>query len=142
MLDKTFLQRKLDSLSTYVDKLERLATRTDIAAIKKGDVTLDAIERNFQLAVDQMVDINTHIIKSGNFGTVDDLQSTFVMLGDFEVLEKSFAKRIAPIVGVRNMLVHRYEKLDTDIFLTNLVNNFSDFKTYLIQINEYLRKIG
>ena len=142
MLDKTFLQRKLDSLSTYVDKLERLATRTDIAAIKKGDVTLDAIERNFQLAVDQMVDINTHIIKSGNFGTVDDLQSTFVMLGDFEVLEKSFAKRIAPIVGVRNMLVHRYEKLDTDIFLTNLVNNFSDFKTYLIQINEYLRKVG
>lgn len=140
MLDKTFLQRKLDSLSTYVDKLERLATRTDIAAIKKGDVTLDAIERNFQLAVDQMVDINTHIIKSGNFGTVDDLQSTFVMLGDFEVLEKSFAKRIAPIVGVRNMLVHRYEKLDTDIFLTNLVNNFSDFKTYLIQIDEYLKK--
>ena len=84
--------------------------------------------------------INTHIIKSGNFGTVDDLQSTFVMLGDFEVLEKDFAKRIAPIVGVRNMLVHRYEKLDTDIFLKNLVNNFSDFKAYLIQIDEYLRK--
>ena len=72
---------------------------------------------------------------------MDDLQSTFKMLGDCGVIEKGFADKIAPVVGVRNMLVHRYEKLDTDIFLNNLKRNFSDFKTYLVQIDEYLKKI-
>ena len=141
MLDKTFVQKKMDSLSMQIAKLERLVGHSTVADIRKDEVSLAAIERYFQLAVDQMVDINTHIIKAGDFGTVDDLQSTFKMLGDCEVLAKTFAQKIAPIVGVRNMLVHRYEKLDTNIFLQNLKNNFSDFTDYMIQIDAYVRKL-
>jgi uncharacterized protein YutE (UPF0331/DUF86 family) len=140
MLDKTFLKKKLDVLAGYVAKLERLVVVSN-EKIKEEELTLPAIERYFQQAIDQMVDINTHIIKEGGFGTLDDLQSTFKMLGDCGVIEKGFADKIAPVVGVRNMLVHRYEKLDTDIFLNNLKRNFSDFKTYLVQIDEYLKKI-
>lgn len=140
-MDSTFIQKKMNTLSEYVTKLERLIANFDTTEIRKEEMRMDAVERNFQLAVDQMVDINTHIIKSGDFGTVDDLQSTFKMLGDVGVLEKNFAQKIAPIVGVRNMLVHRYEKLDKETFLRNLENNFFDFKTYMIQIDTYMRKI-
>ena len=140
MPDKILLQKKMDLLSGNVTKLEQLVAHPTVAEIRKDEVGLAALERYFQLAVDQMVDINIHLIKTGDFGTVDDLQSTFKMLGDFGVLEKNFARRVAPIVGVRNMLVHRYEKLDADIFLRNLKTNFSDFKDYMIQIDEYLKK--
>lgn len=139
-MDSTFIQKKMNTLSEYIAKLERLVTPVEIKEIRNEEMRLDAVERNFQLAVDQMVDINTHLIKTGGFGTVDDLQSTFKMLGDFKVLEKNFAEKLAPIVGVRNMLVHRYEKLDKDLFLTNLKKNFSDFKTYMIQIDTYINK--
>ena len=61
------------------------------------------------------------------------------MLGDFKVLDPVFANKIAPIVGARNMIVHRYEKLDKDMFLNNLKNNFQDFKTYLIAIDSFLK---
>ena len=137
MLDKTFIKKKMDALAGYIAKLERLIMLEN-EAIKKSELALPAIERYFQQAVDQMIDINTHLIKEGDFGTLDDLQSTFAMLGNFSVIDKIFAAKIAPIVGVRNMLVHRYEKLDTDIFLNNLRRNFSDFKTYLIQVDGYL----
>ena len=139
MLDKEFIRKKMDLLTGYIGKLEKLSA-PDIKTIKQDDSSRAAIERYFQQAVDTMIDINTHLIKHGNFGTVDDLQSTFKMLGDFNVLGKEFSVKIAPIVGVRNMLVHRYEKLDIDMFLNNLKRNFSDFKTYLIQISEYLDK--
>src|SRR3989338_10666693 len=137
MFDKPYLQKKLDLLSESVDRLEKLL-ETDVEEIKRDELKLPALERHFQKAVDTMVDINTHIIKEGNFGTVDDLQGTFKMLGDVNALEKKFAAKIAPIVGVRNMLVHRYEKLNKDMFLNNLKRNFSDFKTYLIQVDDYL----
>lgn len=139
MLDKIFIQKKMDMLSESIDQMEKLLV-ANIEEFKKNDTTLAALERYFQKTVDTMIDINTHVIKEGDFGTVDDLQSTFKMLGDFGVLEKHFANKISPIVGVRNMLVHRYEKLDRDIFLNNLKRNFSDFKTYLVQIDDYLKK--
>lgn len=140
MLDKVFVQKKMNLLNGYVNDLEELVIPFTLMEIRGDKLKVPAIERYFQLVVDQMVDINTHIIKSGDFGTVDDLQSTFTMLGDFKVLDKSFSMRVAPIVGVRNMLVHRYEKLDKDLFLTNLQKNFSDFKNYMIQIDAYIRK--
>ena len=138
MLDKVFIQKKMDMLSESVGKIEKLM-ETPIEVIKNDDMRLPALERYFQKAVDTMVDINTHLITASDFGTVDDLQGTFRMLGDFGVLEKDFAGKIAPIVGVRNMLVHRYEKLDKDLFLNNLKCNFSDFKMFLIQIDSYLK---
>lgn len=137
MLDKIFIQKKMDMLSESIDQMEKLLV-TETENLKKEKVTLAALERFFQKTIDTMIDINTHVIKEGDFGTIDDLQSTFKMLGDFDVLEKNFANKIAPIVGVRNMLIHRYEKLDKDIFLKNLKRNFSDFKTYLVQISDYL----
>ena len=127
-------------LSEYVDKLEPLVIGVHIKAIKEDNLTLPAVERYFQLAVDQMVDINAHIIREQNLGAVDDLQSTFKMLGDFKVLEAVFANKIAPIVGARNMLVHRYDKFDKDIFLNNLQSHFNDFKKYLIQIDDFLKR--
>ncbi|MBI2100814.1 MAG: DUF86 domain-containing protein [Candidatus Vogelbacteria bacterium] len=139
MLDKTFIKNKIRMLSENVNILEQIL-KDDVENIKADILKLPAVERYFQRAVDLMVDMNTHIINEGDFGTVDDLQSTFKLLGDFNILEESFARKVSPIVGVRNMLVHRYEKLDKDMFLNNLKRNFGDFKTYLIQIDDYLKK--
>ncbi len=140
MLDKDLVTRKIELLIGYLDELETLVSGKTIEDIRADSLKYHSVERLFQLAVDIMIDINVHIIREGGFGAVDDIQSTFKMLGEHKVLEHVFADRIAPIVGARNMIVHRYEKLDMNIFLTKLKNNFSDFKTYLSQIHSYLEK--
>ncbi len=140
MLDQNFLDKKIQLLSGYVDELEPLIKGFDIAELKNDHLKYRSIERLFQLIVDMMVDINIHILREGNFAAPDDLQSTFKMLGEFKILDQAFACKIAPIVGARNMIVHRYEKLDMDMFLNNLKNNFSDFKRYVIGIHAFINK--
>lgn len=140
MLDQNFLDKKRHLLMGYLDELEPLIVTYNVEILKSDNVKYHTIERLFQLVVDTMVDINVHILRESNFGAVDDLQSTFKLLGDSGVLDRDFAKKIAPVVGARNMIVHRYEKLDMDLFLNNLKNNFSDFKKYLIQIDGFLKK--
>src|SRR3989338_168194 len=140
MLDADFITKKIQLLAENVKKLEYYVSGSEINKLIKDDLKFPAIERYFQLAVDLMIDINIHILREGKLGAPDDLQSTFVALGECKVLENEFAKRIAPIVGARNMLVHRYEKLDKEMFLRNLKNHFSDFKTYMIQIDSYIKK--
>lgn len=140
MLDKQFIYKKLEMLTGYIDFLEQLIADKDLEIIKKDLMLLAAIERYFQLTVDLMIDINIHIIRENNLGAPDEMQSTFKQLGEFKALDQSFAERIAPIVGARNMIVHRYDKLDKDLFLRNLKNNFSDFKTYVMEIQSFIKK--
>ena len=140
MLDQNFLDKKRHLLTGYLDELEPLIVGNSVSVLKSYNIKYHTIERLFQLMVDTMVDINVHILREGNFGAVDDLQSTFKLLGESGVLGRDFAKKIAPIVGARNMIVHRYEKLDMDLFLNNLKNNFLDIKKYLIQIDAFLKK--
>lgn len=140
MLDKRFLEKKLEMLAGYVDEMEKSISGLSIVEIRDNLNTRRVIERVFQLIVDCMIDTNVHIIREGNFGAPDDLESTFRMIGKYKVLDEDFADKIAPIVGARNMIVHRYEKLDLDLFLNNLKNNFSDFKKYIMQIDSYIKK--
>ncbi len=139
MLDKHLLNKKLDMLSDYADTLEGFIAEKESETIRQDRLLLAAVERYFQLLVDLMIDINVHIIREKHLGAPDDLQSTFKTIGENKVIDRVFAEKIAPIVGTRNMLVHRYEKLDTDIFLKNLKKHFSDFKRYMLEIHSFLK---
>ena len=138
MLDHVFLNRKISLLQGYISDLEQLVKNipADFNSIEKDRLQL--IERRFQLVVDAMTDINIHLIKEGSLGDPDDIQSTFKILGQNKVLDDDFGNKIAPVVGVRNMLIHQYEKLDKSLFLRNLKRNFKDFGTYLTQITTYV----
>ena len=78
-----------------------------------------------------MIDINIHLIRELGNKAPDDLTSTFVALAEIGILEEEFAEKIKRVAGLRNMIVHRYEKLDKPIFIKDLKTNFSDFEKYL-----------
>ena len=139
MLDRALIEKKLQLLSGYFEELRPLIEE-EPAAIAKDSLRMRGIERLFQLAVDAMIDINIHIIRERNVGAPDDLQSTFKLLGTAGVLEHTFAEKISPIVGARNMLVHQYEKIETGRFLRNLKNKASDFTTYMSQVHAFLNR--
>ena len=62
-----------------------------------------ALERLVQLIVDEMVDINTHIIAESDFQVPSDYQSTFITLAENKILPAEFAEKIAPSIGLRNL---------------------------------------
>ena len=134
-----FVISKLDNLKSYQSELASILQSSDQELL--NSLTLfHAVERLFQLLVDVMIDINQHFIKEFELEIPEDFFSTFKILGEHGVLKKEFAQKLAPIVGVRNRLVHQYEKVDRILFLLNLRKNFGDFNTYQHQIVQYLEK--
>ena len=133
IFSQAFIINKLESFTTHRTHLERLLHSSD-QEIFASEEKLPAIERHFQLLVDAMIDINQHLIQELKFDVPEDLFSTFVVVGRAGVLDLSFAQRIAPIVGVRNRLVHQYEAIDQALFLRNLRQHFGDFSSYQRQI--------
>ena len=137
MIDKAFLSVKLDLIKKYAGDLEKVL-QIPIDEIKKNFVAVYAIERIFQLIVDEIIDINNHIILRNKLEVPDDFQSTFMILAQNNVIGEAFAKRIAPVVGLRNILVHRYEKIDKDLFLSSVAKERDDFREYIKEMGQYI----
>jgi len=62
------------------------------------------------------------------------------VLAENNILPESFAKKIAPVVGLRNRLVHRYEKIDLDLLLSLVRKNKEDFIEYVKYIFQFIEK--
>jgi uncharacterized protein YutE (UPF0331/DUF86 family) len=139
-MNKELINKKLNQLELYLKELQTLILSHSKEAIKKDPLLLRTAERLTQLLVDTMIDINIHILLSED-KVYDQSRSTFILLGEMGILPMALAKKIAPIVGLRNILVHRYETLDKDLFVRNLFKNKDDFKHYLVAIYDFLEKI-
>lgn len=133
------IKKKLIQINSYIQELETLVLSHSPEEVKREATLFHTAERLVQLLVDTMIDINIHILISKE-KTYDKTQSTFLLLGKMKVLPENFARKVAPIVGLRNILVHRYEELNRDLFIKNLFNNKNDFKTYMVAIHDFVKK--
>lgn len=138
MIDRRFIETKLSYIQTYYHELEGVLGYSD-QEIKGDTLKLRALERIIQLIVDEIIDINNHIIRYARLRVPEDFQSAFLILAENKILPDGFARRIAPVVGLRNRLVHRYEKVDVKILLDTIRKSKDDFKQYVKQILKYLR---
>lgn len=133
------IEEKLIELEKYLDELHEMILALAQEEVRKDRGKLHIAERIFQLIVDTMNDINIHILESKG-KPYEGTESSFRMLGELEILPLDFAEKLAPVVGVRNIIVHRYEKLDADLFLQTLYGNSDDFKRYIVYISDFLAK--
>lgn len=138
-IEKAFLVQKLNQMKEYLAEAEPFLELSQQDILKEMTI-LRTLERLLQLIVDQALDINKHFIKEFNLKISDDLQGTFVVIGEHNILPIEFAKKIAPVVGLRNQLVYRYEKIDNKRFIKDFKNNKSDFEKYMKYIFIYLEK--
>lgn len=135
--EREFIEAKLGELKRYREEIQGLLASSD-EDILRDSYKYHTAERLLQLAVDTILDINQHFIKELGLEVEDDFQSTFYILGAQRIFSEEFAKKIAPIVGLRNRIVHRYETIDRELFITSLRKNFDDMKTYSNHIQKYL----
>ncbi len=139
MIDKDFVKSKIFFIKSYYEELEQILSFSD-TEIKKDFVKLRAIERIIQLIVDEIIDINNHFIRYGFLKIPENFQSSFLALAENKILPENFAKKIAPVVGLRNRLVHRYEKIDLDLLLRLVRKNKEDFIEYVKYIFQFIEK--
>ena len=131
--------KKLTRTDEYLEEVKDLF-RFSAEEILADSGKMHIAERLFQLIVDEILDVNQHFIKELNLEAAEDFESTFCILAENKILPEGFANRIAPAVGLRNHIVHRYEKLDPCRFITDFQKDYTDFKHYIKLINQYLEK--
>lgn len=136
-IEQEFIAEKLSQIVGRIKELKKFL-RFSKEEILADSERMHVAERIFQLIIDGMTDINQYLIKELDLGDFADAQGTFYTLGENKILPGEFAFKFAPAVAVRNRLVHGYDTLDNELFVTNLINNQDDFSSYVKFIKEYL----
>jgi uncharacterized protein YutE (UPF0331/DUF86 family) len=138
MINKDLIKRKINKIEGYVEEI-RPILELPAHEIPKDLYKQRTLERNFQLIIDTLLDINTHIISAENLTPPDDMTETFFILGRAGFLPMDFVEKISPVVGLRNIVVHEYEVVDIENMVKDIQEGISQFGEYAVHIDNILK---
>ncbi len=133
------ITRKLQALEKYVTYLK---SRKGVSKQElEGNYELkSAIERNFQLAIEVVLDIGEIIIASEGFDRPENYRDVILLLGKNKIIPGKFSQNLSKSAGFRNILVHLYEEVKIDFLYEFLQDRLSDFVSFEQHITQYIEK--
>jgi|SRR3989344_3309948 len=134
------LKKKLAQLKEYLDKLAPYVALSSDVLLHNEEKRV-AMERWFQLAVDEAIDINTALIYQGGGAIPESYKSTFHDLAELGIITHNFAEQIAESAKVRNRIIHDYEKMQYSDMIESIKKFFEMYIVYMqILIKKFVNK--
>ena len=127
------IKQKIALCEESLTALERIFPH-DFDTLFSDPLTLPALERYFQLVVDSAVDCNNLLLETKNVQKPETYFGTFTALGESGIITSALAARLAPSVGLRNALVHRYEGIDRKRMHVSIGKFIELYREYLVAI--------
>lgn len=140
MIDHVMIEQKIDLILADLQRL------TEFQNVSFDEIIQDywkhkSVERVLEVVIGEAININQHIIVKSDKGELPfDFKESFFLLSELGVYPKEFAQKIAQSVGMRNILVHQYRKLDEQLFYASIKQCLSQYAAYCRYILAYLEK--
>ncbi|MHA1836285.1 MAG: type VII toxin-antitoxin system HepT family RNase toxin [Candidatus Odinarchaeia archaeon] len=107
---------------------------------KKLGLIKDGIYKRIEFAIENIFDICAIINTDLNLGVPSSEEDIIENLIENKIIDKKFKEKLKAMKGFRNILVHRYGKIDDKLVFDILTNNLGDFYEFIRLINEFLIK--
>jgi uncharacterized protein YutE (UPF0331/DUF86 family) len=98
-----------------------------------------ATERLLYVCIQDVLDIGALLLRSRAVRSAESYRDVVILLGETGVLESSFAERMEPMAGFRNLLEHSYVQLDP-VRLVEYANRTDDFVEFARQVAAFLAR--
>jgi uncharacterized protein YutE (UPF0331/DUF86 family) len=129
MVDETLILRKLSELDEYYKQIKEYENIT--AAEYSGDWKIQRIvERTLQMMIETCVDIAGHIIADAGYRIPSSYSDSFKVLQEEKIISAKLFSALEKMAKFRNIVVHHYDKVDTQIVVGILKKDLKDFKGY------------
>lgn len=137
MVDEALILRKLAELDQYYSQLNEYENTT--ADQYSDDWKIQRIiERTLQMMIETCADIAGHIIADKGFRIPKSYADTFKVLLEEKILDRKLYAVMEKIAKFRNIVVHHYDKVDSEIVTAILKNDLADFISYKEAIIQFL----
>lgn len=130
---------KLENLQEYLSYLRQLRRETKDEKTFLADFHLFGnTERYLQLSIQSIIDTaHLIIIDLGLKRPEDNYEAISILFGK-KIISKNLAPKLTKMVGLRNILVHEYGKIDRKKVFEILTRRVRDLETFKRQIIDFL----
>jgi len=133
-VDDVLLQKRI-SIERCIQQIENYMSRPSSLAFRDDVFLQDAVGRNIQLACERSIDMANRVIRMRKLGVPKESRESFTILYTAKIISQPMYQSLVAMVGFRNILVHEYTKLNTDILqavITTHVYVLLDFATHIM----------
>lgn len=137
VLDGAMLQAKLRAMRELLDDLDALPS-IDLAALRADRMLRHGVERILTQLVELAVAVNGHLAVARLGRGAATYRESFALAARAGALPADLAERLAPSVGLRNVLVHEYAAVDLRLVVAAVDQARTDYRAYVAAIADVL----
>jgi len=125
-----------DVVLNKVASIERCLARVgeeyggDDRNLRENLTRQDSIILNLQRACEAAIDLAMALVKTYRLGPPQESRHAFELLRDGGLLDPTLARRMAKMVGFRNVAVHDYQSPNLDIVKAIVTERLDDFRAF------------
>lgn len=138
-LDRDIIEKRIASIVDYLSDLEQIRGLS-FEEYRSDTLRKRGIEKTIINIVQAAIDINNYLLAKVSKTYAADNYDSFIQMGEHNIIPREFAVRIAPVAGLRNRLVHEYDKIDDAIAHESIQEVLGLFPEYIEKIREFLKR--
>jgi uncharacterized protein YutE (UPF0331/DUF86 family) len=138
LTDKSIILRKISELELYQKQIKEFSDMT-LEKYESDWKTQRIVERTLQIMVETCTDIANHIVSDSGMRTPASYADTFKVLSENTIIDTALFQIMEKMSKFRNIVVHQYEQVDSEIVILILKKHLGDFDRFKVAIMEYLK---
>lgn len=140
-LTRQKILEKLENFRDYLKYLYQLQKETKSEKLFLADFHLFGnTERYLQLSIQIIIDISHLIIIDLDLRRPEDNYEAISILFENKVISETLAQKLTKMIGLRNILVHEYGKIDRKKIYQILKEQIKDLEDFKNQILKFLKR--
>ena len=137
MVDEALVLRKLASLDDYRKQISEFSSIT-VDSYRSDWKVQRIIERTLQMMIELCADVAGHLISDAALRTPETYADTFRVLGENGILTTEQTAVMEKMAKFRNIVVHQYEAVDSEIVVLILRKHLDDFQLFSDAVARHL----
>jgi uncharacterized protein YutE (UPF0331/DUF86 family) len=133
MTDRDLIIAKAASVRAHLDRIVE-KTGDGAQVFLRDPDRQDVVAFNLHLAVENCIDIAAHIISENGWGVPGSASEMFYTLEGRGMLDSQLTERMVKAVGLRNLIVHEYGRIDINRLFATVRSNLDDLTAFLSAI--------
>ncbi len=128
---------KLKLLEENVKLLQEIETQTTVEDLRKNRRLEWEVRYGLFESIQIVIDIACKLSSEYNLGNPKTYRACIELLSRYEYLDETIAKKVIGMIGLRNLLVHEYVKIDAER-LYRFLERLEDFIDFVKAIKAYI----
>ncbi len=125
--------RKLELIEESLKRLSEISkTNTSLEKFRKSWRDKDSTERNLQKIIEAIIDIGKMLVSRKKLREPGNNREVFLILEEQGLFPSKYMTLIDKMIGMRNIIVHSYDRIDDAVVYGVLKKNIADIKKLVL----------